>query len=407
MNPNHQGLTEYRRESELSLKERDDRWNRVRAAMADSEIDVLVTPPNPGFWDQLQANATYLSGVGGNNAPVSVVFPREGDPTAIVGPVPSAAFWLAWQSWVEDVRSTHWKIGDGVVARLRELGTVNRIGVPGLTGSPRFPDGLAPSGFIEKLSNTFPQATIVDASALMDSLRASKSAEERKAVAEAVALAESAFDLMLREARPGVPERVVYGKMVGELIAQGALPTNFLMWSAGTTFGYSLAPFPTSRPLRIGEPIYCEIEARSSSGYLGQITRTASMGAASPNLSRMFDAATEAFDRVLASMVPGATMRDVLAVYRESTASSHYEMVPVIHARALGEDRPMIVFHTDDPEILAHELKENHVYALKVQVRDAERTEMGFWGESVAVGANGAERLGSHVATLPEISKQF
>jgi Xaa-Pro aminopeptidase len=396
-------LSDYRRDRELSLEERDQRWHRVRGAMAAAELDVLVTPPNPGFWDQLQANATYLSGVGGNNAPVSVVFPRDGEVTAIVGPVPSAAFWHAWQTWVTDIRATHWAVGDGVVARLRELGEVGRIGVPGLIGSPRFPDGLASTGLVEKLAQAFPRAIIVDATDLMDDLRAAKSGEERKAVAEAVALAEGAFDLMLREAAPGVPERVVYGKMVGDMIGHGALPTNFLMWSAGPNFGHSLAPFPTARPLRRGDAIYCEIEARSSSGYLGQITRTASLGPVSDNLSRMFDVATSAFDCVLTSMAPGATMRDVLAVYKESSAKSRYDLVPVIHARALGEDRPMIVFQTDDPKILAHELSEDHVYALKVQVRDSDSGEMAFWGESVAIGDSRAERLGKHLASLPII----
>ena len=98
----------YKRDSELSLSDRDARWARARVAMAGAGIDVLVTAPNPAFWDQLQAHATYLSGVGGNNAPVAVVFPLTGEVTAVTGPVPSKEFWLAWQSWVRDVRATHW-----------------------------------------------------------------------------------------------------------------------------------------------------------------------------------------------------------------------------------------------------------------------------------------------------------
>ncbi|WP_293972814.1 M24 family metallopeptidase [Sphingomonas sp.] len=371
--------------------------------MATAGIDVLVTAPNPGFWDQLQAHGTYLSSVGGNNAPVAVVFPRSGEVTAIVGPVPSREFWLAWQSWVSDVRATHWAVGDGVIDRLGELDSAGRIGLPGLIGSPRFPDGLVPSGFLDKIRAAFPASEIVDATALLDDVRATKSAEERAAVAEAIGLAEAAFDLLLAEARPGIAERVVYGRMVGNLIENGAIPTNFLMWSAGTNFGYSLAPFPTGSALKAGEPLYCEIEARSPAGYLGQITRMACLGAPSDNLRRMFDDAAETFEGVLASMTPGVTMREVIAVYKEYSAASRYDLVPVIHTRALGEDRPMIVYQTDDPAILAYEIREHHIYAVKVQVRDKTSGEMAFWGESVAIGSARAEQLGTHDISLPII----
>ncbi|MBG6118490.1 Xaa-Pro aminopeptidase [Sphingobium sp. JAI105] len=389
-------LSEYRREKELTLGERDARWARVRLAMAQAGIDVLVTPPNPGFWDQLQANATFLSTVGGNNAPVSVVFPKVGKITAVVGPVPSAEFWLAWQSWVTDVRETPWSVGEGVIGRLRELGFAGaRIGIPGLKGTVRFPEGLATTGFIDRISQAFPDAAIVDATDLLDQLRADKTAEERAAVADAVALTEEAFELLLREAKAGVPERVLYGKMVGHLIARGALPTNFLMWSAGGGFRFSLAPFPTARPLRQGDIIHCEIEARGTSGYLGQISRTVSLGAPGDAMKAMFDLAVETFASVMASMKPGATIGDILAVYKERNAQTSFRVVPVIHTRALGEDRPMIVFGTQDPAILQFEIQQHHIYALKVQVRDESTGEMGFWGESVAIGSEGAARLGA------------
>ncbi len=392
-NPGSSG--DYRRDGELSLQERDARWIRVRRAMSGAGLDVLVSPPNPGFWDQLQANSTYLSSVGGNNAPVSVVFPLEGEVTAIVGPVPSAGFWLAWQSWIKDVRATHWAVTDGVVKRLREMDLRGkRIGVPGLNGTPRFPDGIVGAGFKEALQREFPAAELVDATEFLNVLRSDKSAEERAAVAEAVLMAEDAFQLLCDEAKAGQPERVVYGKMVGRLIELGSLPPNFLMWSAGTPFGFSLAPFPTGRPLVAGEPLYCEIEARSSSGYLGQITRTAVLGKPSNNMAAMFDVCTNTFEAVMKTMKPGATMGDVLSAYKKQGAHGDYRTVPVIHARALGEDRPMIIFDTTDPDILGFELRQDQVYAVKAQVRDERSGEMAFWGESISIGPAGAIRSG-------------
>jgi Xaa-Pro aminopeptidase len=394
----------YRRDNELSLDTRDERWARVRRAMSEAGIEILVTPPNPGFWDQLQANATYLSTIGGHQMPVSVVFPLEGEVTAVVGGLPPTSFWHAWQTWLTDVRVMPWTVSDGVVARLRELGADGkRIGVPGLSGTPRFPDGLASTGFIERLKTEFPNISIVDATEMLDTLRNQKTQDERRSVAEAVAMAVDAFEVFQREARPGVEERVVYGKMVGRLIERGSMPPNFLMWKAGANFGFHLSPFPTGKRLLENEPIWCEIEARSPSGYIGQITRTAYLGKPGENLLTMTKLCHESFTSVLGLVKPGSTMGDVLSEYAKRSAGSSYKVLPVIHARALGEDRPMIIFDTTDPKILAFPILENQVWALKVQVRDEGTGEMAFWGDSVAVGPNGAVRLSSDPLQLTVI----
>lgn len=393
MDTNHR-QSGYQRDNELSTETRDERWNRVRRAMRESGLDILVTPPNPGFWDQLQANATYLSTVGGNGMPVSVVFPLEEAVTAVVGGLPPKDFWLEWQTWIADVRVMPWTVSDGVVGRLRELkANGKRIGIPGLTGTPRFSDGLASTGFIDRLKKEFPDISILDATELLDTLRSQKTEDERRSVADAVSLAQDAFELLRREARPGVEERAVYGRMVGRLIERGSIPPNFLMWKVGTKFGFHLSPFPTGRLLLGNEPIYCEIEARSPSGYLGQITRTAYLGKPGDNLTQMFALCRDTFTSVLDLVKPGTTMGNVLSEYSKRSAGSSYRVLPVIHARALGEDRPMIIFDTKDPRILSFLIQENQVFALKVQVRDERSGEMAFWGDSVAVGPSGAIRL--------------
>ena len=164
------------------------------------------------------------------------------------------------------------------------------------------------------------------------------------------------------------------------------------MWKAGANFGFHLFRF-RPQALREGEPIWCEIEARSPSGYIGQITRTAFLGKPGDNLKAMFDLCAETFTRVLDLVKPGATMGHVLTEYGKASAGTNYKVLPVIHARALGEDRPMIIFDTKDPKVLSFPILENQVFAMKVQVRDERSGEMAFWGDSVAVGPNGAIRL--------------
>ena len=69
---------------QLSLAERDRRYRAVRAGMAERGFDVLLAPANSGRWEQLQADARYLSQIGGNATETFVALPREGEPTAFV-----------------------------------------------------------------------------------------------------------------------------------------------------------------------------------------------------------------------------------------------------------------------------------------------------------------------------------
>src|SRR5206468_11312478 len=125
----------------------DRRWARVRALMERDDVDVIVALNHSGSWDQGNGNGRYLSSIGGNCACVSVVFPRAGDVVAVTGPVPAPDYWLAFQDWVEDVRSGFFSSTRVVIERLRELGLERgRIGVAGLAGAPREPDGLVAVG---------------------------------------------------------------------------------------------------------------------------------------------------------------------------------------------------------------------------------------------------------------------
>ena len=68
----------------FSLKERDRRWKALRERMREAGLDVIVCPNNTGHSTDFQANSRYLSHVGGGgDADIAMVFPLEGDVTAI------------------------------------------------------------------------------------------------------------------------------------------------------------------------------------------------------------------------------------------------------------------------------------------------------------------------------------
>lgn len=106
----------------LSLVERDARWARVRATMAHDDIDVILCFSNSSWWDWGHSYGRYLSHMGGNGSPFSVVFPREGAVTALAAPAPTSEYWLKAQDWVTDARTNFFDMTAMALDRLDELG---------------------------------------------------------------------------------------------------------------------------------------------------------------------------------------------------------------------------------------------------------------------------------------------
>jgi hypothetical protein len=87
----------------FSLAERDRRWKAVRAMMREQNIDVIVCPNTTGHSTDFQSSSRYLTHVGGGgDADIAVVFPLEGEVTAIA--TSAAPRWPTVQEWTKDVR---------------------------------------------------------------------------------------------------------------------------------------------------------------------------------------------------------------------------------------------------------------------------------------------------------------
>ncbi len=159
----------------LSLAERDSRWGKVRAMMARENMDVILSFSHSGWWDTENSNGRYLSHVGGNCSPVSVVFPREGQVTALGAPAPTSDYWLKAQDWVTDVRTNFFDMTAMAMDRLDQLGFKRgRIGIAGLEDVPRQPDGLVSGRTVQRIKERFPNAEIVSATALLSEARVSE-----------------------------------------------------------------------------------------------------------------------------------------------------------------------------------------------------------------------------------------
>src|SRR5437764_7820158 len=199
----------------FSIAERDRRWTVVRANMAREGMDALVAVYHTGHHNHWQADLQYLTEIGGNNVDASLVFPREGEPTGFVinewyeGP--------AAHDWMSDFRPTRRAWGDMIAERIKELGLEGgRLAISGLRDHLRAPEGIVPSGTLDRIRELLPEAEIVNGTWLCQEPRMRKSAEEVAFLDKSLELIERSVDAMYRTARPGVREREVDAWMLFE-----------------------------------------------------------------------------------------------------------------------------------------------------------------------------------------------
>lgn len=386
----------------FSLAERERRWARVRALMARDDLDAIVVPPNTGLFDMFQANARYLTGLGGNHCMVAAVFPRDGEVTGISSPDVDVQVWLQRQDWITDIRPVAgWGFTGSMVERLRELGPIRRLGVTGLSGNTRFPEGVTSHGIVERLRAMLPDVELVNANALMEEARFVKSDEEIEFLRAGVALVEQAIDVLAAEARPGVPENVVYARLVASIVEGGGELPNMILWSAGSPQPPSSAYLPTRRPLQQGDVIITELEARWG-GYVAQNTQPFWLGRAPAEYHEMFALQQEAVRLCYDMLRPGERL-GAMAERVAALSDARFDCRILMHGRGLGDDSPLAVYGVRDETMANWGMEENSAFIVKPVVWTKDRSRRIYWGDTVVCTASGARRLGKRPPSIIEI----
>ncbi|HEX2932673.1 MAG TPA: M24 family metallopeptidase, partial [Candidatus Binatia bacterium] len=300
----------------FSLAERDRRWSRVRELMGFEGLDAIIGFPNQSHWDQFQADVRYLTHIGGHQTEVAVVFPLSGDVTAFVRGGNEIEWWSIAQDWVTDIRPSRRSWGEPMIARMKELKLDHaRIGVSGLSGLLRAPEGTVVSGMIDKVKAEFPQARFENATELLQDARAVKGPEEVLWIERAAEILDKAAEAILAKARPGVMENEMVAAIWQTIIANGGDYPSMTHWGAGAGVPWACRIAP-HRPLQSGDMINTELEAKYG-GYIAQTVQAACLGKIPAELKRAFDVSVKVFDELVDFMKPGISFREVVNFYRK------------------------------------------------------------------------------------------
>ena len=386
----------------FSLEERDRRWSLMRREMRQADLHALISLPNEGHWDQFGADTRYITQIGGTQTEVGAVLPLEGDVTAVVRGANEIEWWGLAQDWVKDIRPSRRSYGEPVIERLKEI-RAERVGVIGLSGLVRAPEGVVPWGTFEKIRQALPTVKFENATDLIQQVRAVKSGEEVAFIEKAADIIGKAIDVLIAHSKVGVRENELIAEMLREIVRQGGEPITMLLFgTGGPEVPWAQRVF-TTRQLKPGDLINTEVEGKYA-GYIAQALQPISLGPKPPELEKIFAATKIIFDRMLKFLKPGITFGTVARFYQEEVRAAGYEPDgALMHGRGLGEDAPMLWGARHDFPEKDATLKAGHVFILKPAAKQGFMRDSIRAGDTVAIEANGARRLGKRELTFVSV----
>lgn len=342
----------------VSLEELERRWREVRARMSDMGIDALVLQ-NSSDW--VGGYIRWFSNQPATNGyPSSLVFPSSGGMSLIEqGP-----FGLVREASAEDAKATgiarrlttpsypsvHYSGGyDAELAanELRRLGA-KRVGF------------VAPAAmyhsFGQRLRELLSDLDVVDATDMVDRIKAIKSEEERGLIRQVAAMQDQVMAQMSEFIRPGRKdfEIAAYAQYLGQQL--GSEQGIFLCSSAPPGQAASFrARSMQGRTLQRGDVYSLLIENNGAGGYYTELSRIFVLGKASQELRDAHAAVLDAQAYALSLLKPGASCKDIFEKHNAYLRSRSIPEERRLSVHGMGYDmveRPLI---RNDEDMLIEE----------------------------------------------------
>jgi Xaa-Pro aminopeptidase len=307
------------------------------------------------------------------------------------------------QDWVTDVREARRNYGRAIVERLKELNVERgRIGITGLgdVEGTRTPEGTIFYGTWKQIREAFPQADLVDATAILDEVRYVKSQEEINVLVKSMEINELAMQAEVETAKAGVKDWEVWAAVHYAMTRNGSELPVHCFWVSGRNPKRTLTR-PSMRLLERGDVIINEIEA-SWIGYRSQGVQPVFVEVVNPVQAELIKVQREVFNRVLENLKPGVTVGELADLTKRTAASAAPTTGPAagaradltMHGRGAGDDGPIITPHARSPKQLGVAMRENMVFICKPSAVSADGEYICQWGDTVMVTKNGGRRLG-------------
>lgn len=312
-----------------TLAERDARYARLRAAMAERELDALVVA-GKGHWWTGRGYFRYLTDFHLWAHDALLVFPADGEPAVALTSYAVAGL-VAERGWVTDA-------GGDVFLVPRTLESIKRRGLErkriGVVGT----GWIIPTDLMLALEDGLPGASLESADDLFDVVRMEKSELEIQQNREVWELAKAAMERFAEVARPGVSQLELSAEACRVALAGGARDLLVLM---GETPG-RLAP-PTDVPVRCGDHLRYHLEISGPSGHWCELTITLAYRSPTDAEAELLETELRALEAVRVAAAPGKRVSELAAVFEDAVIGDGWKLgSPAQHFDFHGQGQDVI-----------------------------------------------------------------
>jgi Xaa-Pro dipeptidase len=381
-------LSEYPR---FSQAERERRWGRVQELMRERDCAVLIAPAAREA--EQQTTSRYLSQIGGA-ASAWVIFPLEGEPTAILESERNRDFMARAQDWIADLR-----VGeptDLIPDRLKELGLDRgRIGLTQFRGHYRGESGVIPYDTVRELMEALPQAELYGENEVLNLARVVKGPEEVEVIKRITRANEEAIRLMFEQSRPDRRQEDVWFSMHDVMVRAGrGAPARLSVTFGGggnVTLGMAVPDV-----IKDGDLCSQEICTRIQ-GYRAQCNHTFKAGRGGPaDYEDVMKHTIEIYNEVVAWLKPGVTVRELMQKY-DALCEEHGGRDAsgvCMHTNGLGDDYPRLGPRLQRGAELDLAIQPGFTFTFKPVLRFPSGTSTQY-GDPLTITESGAQRLGT------------
>jgi Xaa-Pro aminopeptidase len=351
-----------RLQTPISTAELERRWAAVRAAMQRDKIDVLLMQNNN---DHMGGYVKYFTDLPATNGyPQTVVFPRD-DLMTLVSMGPFGGTSNPTETW-DGVRRgiKQWLTTPSFVscnytasydAELAAKGLASYAGgTIGLVCTAQMSFALV--DYLQK--GRFSNTKFVEATDLVDNIKAIKSAEEQELIRRAAAMQDGAMRAAFAAVEPGLRDRDVAAIAQCHSQRHGSENGIYLCASmaADKPAQFSQRHYQ-NRVIEAGDTIALLVEDSGPGGMYAELGRTCVVGKASAELKDEFAFAVEARKFNLGLLKPGAACKDIFAAYNEFMRKNGRPEEKRLHCHGQGYDlveRPLI--RNDEPMTIKQDM---------------------------------------------------
>jgi Xaa-Pro aminopeptidase len=337
----------------ISTAELQRRWSEVRKRMQAEKIDFLLMQ-NDNEW--LGGYVRWFTDIPARNGyPMTVIFPIDDEMTTITcgGKPPGDLGPPAWTMRGVKKRLTapyfrsltYSNTYDAELAV--EALKVKKEGKIGIVGK-----GTISAAFYESLRRNLPEAFFVDATDLVDQIKATKSDEEIALIKKTVALQDEAMEYAKKVIRPGRKDFEIIADIIHKVSLLGS-EEQLVIGGSGPVG----RPVPMqkrhyqNRVVREGDQFTLMVEVNGPGGMYAEIGRIFFLGKVPPELSDAYELCKETQKATLKLLKPGANPADIWQANNEFLVKkgqlpetrlfAHGQGYDLVERPAIRDDEPM------------------------------------------------------------------